>query len=298
MRRICCALRRVFAISTVPAWALFANSASAQVSLPTVTGAPAVAVETTEVAPASAVVQASYQEEEMDISPSPSGTMVTAASCGDCCAPPSCVKYHPCRACDRWYLGFSGGWQQRETVHEVGDPTTFIEFAGGFQANAQLGYRFDLARIEAEFSFFNNECNVAGSGGLSSITTGNVNVKTLMFNIYHDFDNLGWSWTPYVGAGIGLYQSELNSLYPDFFDDVPQMTGYPVNSTSDMPFAYQFRAGVSHPLGERTDFTIGYRYFHGDELTFSSVPFSFFAPTFSPDGAVFHSVEFGLRVKF
>jgi hypothetical protein len=213
-------------------------------------------------------------------------------SCDYGCAQP--------RGCDRWYVAIMGGYQDREMVHEVGDPSTFIGFDGGFSMNAALGYRFDSFRIEAEYSFMNNECSTAGSGGLSSATVGNINIKAFMFNIYHDIDIEGWCWKPYVGAGIGIYQSEINGLFPDFFQTVGgAFATTPLNCTSDMPFAYQFRAGASRPLGERTEFFAGYRYFHGNELEFSSAPFAGpGAPTFNPDGAWTHGVEFGLRIRF
>jgi opacity protein-like surface antigen len=175
-------------------------------------------------------------------------------------------------------------------------------FEEGFAVNLALGYRFDLLRIEAEYSFMNHEVERAGSGGFDTGSTGNVNVRALMFNLYHDVDLSFTAWRPYFGAGLGLFQSELNSLYPDFFADPTAPVGYstsPINSTSDMPFAYQFRAGASLPLSDRTEFFSGYRYFKGETLTFASAPFaSAAAPTFHPDGAEVHSAEFGLRVSF
>jgi opacity protein-like surface antigen len=204
------------------------------------------------------------------------------------------------RGCDRWYVAIMGGYQDREMVHETGDPSTFIGFEGGFSMNAALGYRFDAFRIEAEYSFMNNECSTAGSGGLSSDTVGNINLRALMFNIYHDFDIPGCCWKPYLGAGIGIYQSEINGLFPEFFQTVGgAFATTPLNCTSNMPLAYQFRAGASRPIGERTELFAGYRYFHGEQMEFSSAPFaSGGAPTFNPDGAWTHGVEFGLRIKF
>jgi len=204
--------------------------------------------------------------------------------------------------CQRWYIGLGGGWQEREMVHEVGDPTTFIGFDSGFAVNAQVGYRFDVFRVETEFSFMNNDCVTAGSGGLSSRTDGNVNIKAFMFNVYHDFSLFDWLWQPYVGAGIGIYQSELNGLYPDFFDAIPPEFGFqgrPINATSDFPLAYQFRGGMERPVGRRTVAYVGYRFFKGEELEFASAPFaSPAAHTFHPDGAAIHSLEWGIRVGF
>ena len=216
------------------------------------------------------------------------------ASCG--AGPAACCSCQPCR--DRWYVSVSGAWQQRETVHEVDDSQTFIKFHSGFAANAALGMRFEQFRLELETSFMNNEVDLAGAGGLSSPSPGNVNLRAYMFNVYHDVQFQNSCWRPYVGAGIGIYQSELNGLIPEFFSSVGNFSEYPINATSDMPLAYQFRAGVSRQIGCRSEFFSGYRYFKGEELEFASAPFAQFAPTFHPDGAEVHAIEFGVRVNF
>ena len=178
------------------------------------------------------------------------------------------------------------------------DSSTFIEFHSGFAANAALGMRFEQFRLEFETSFMNSEVDTAGSGGASSPSPGNVNLRAYMFNVYHDVQFQNSCWRPYVGAGIGIYQSELNGLIPEFFSNVGNFSEYPINATSDMPLAYQFRAGVSRQIGCRSEFFSGYRYFKGEELEFASAPFAQFAPTFHPDGAEVHTIEFGVRVNF
>jgi opacity protein-like surface antigen len=221
-----------------------------------------------------------------------------ATGCTTCGADQACCC--SCQSCrrDRWYVGVSGAWQQRETVHEVDDSETFIEFHSGFAANAALGMRFEMFRLEVETSFMNNEVDMAGAGGASSPSPGNVNLRAYMFNVYHDVQFQNTCWKPYVGAGIGIYQSEINGLIPEFFDNVGNFSEYPINATSDMPLAYQFRAGVSRPIGCRSEIFSGYRYFKGEELEFASAPFAQFAPTFHPNGAEVHAIEFGVRVNF
>jgi hypothetical protein len=96
-----------------------------------------------------------------------------------------------------------------------------------------------------------------------------------------------------------MYQSEINSLYPAFFDVAgAPFAGTGVNTTSDMEFAFQFRVGISRQVCDRLELYTGYRFFDGDELTFSAPPFSAFAPTFHPDGAEMHCLEMGARVAF
>ena len=222
--------------------------------------------------------------------------------CTDECSMP-CEEKHVCHSCtpcaSRWYLSVSGAGQRRETVHEVADERTFIKFHNGFLANAALGVRFDGFRFELESSFMNNEVDLAGAAGFSTPSPGNVNIRAYMFNVYHDVQMKGCCWKPYVGAGIGTYQSEINGLIPEFFDQIgPPFAGTPVNATSDMPLAYQFRAGVTRPIGRRAEFYSGYRYFRGEDLEFASAPFATFAPTFNPDGARIHAIETGVRVNF
>jgi opacity protein-like surface antigen len=218
--------------------------------------------------------------------------------CGECAGCASCASCG-CSSCWPFYVALSGGSAHRETVHEVDDAQTFIEFDAGLAVNIALGYRWEMFRIEAEYTFMNNDVDVAGAAGLSSSAAGNVNLRAWMLNIYHDIQICDWLWKPYMGVGVGMYQSEINSLYPAFFDVAgAPMAGTGVNTTSDMTFAFQFRAGMSRPICDRVDFFTGYRFFHGDELTFSAPPFSVFAPTFHPDGAEMHCLELGVRIGF
>ncbi|MDZ4783491.1 MAG: outer membrane beta-barrel protein [Planctomycetia bacterium] len=222
-------------------------------------------------------------------------------SCSDCM---SCDD-NSCEACCTmpcycWYVSLSGAWSNRETVHEEGDPTTFIEFNDGFNINVALGHEFDLFRVEFEYSYFNQQVALAGAGipGFAPFvgeSPGNISVKAFMLNVYHDFD-FGGRLKPYVGGGIGLFQSEINSLLPTFFADAPfSNSTLGVNTTSDVAFAYQFRAGVNYELTRRTELFAGYRFFDNtDPLTFAAEPFGIFYP----DSATFHNFEAGLRVKF
>jgi opacity protein-like surface antigen len=210
-----------------------------------------------------------------------------------------------CDWSDHWYVSVSGGWADRDRAHEIPDNRTFTEFGDGFAVNAAIGYRFDILRFEAEYSFMNQEVERAGAGltpnlALVSKAAGNVSLRALMFNAYTDFQLFDWPWLPYFGAGIGVYQSEINGLYPTFFGGLPApFPTTPVSATSDIPLAWQFRAGLTRRLGTRTEFFVGYRFFRGDTLTFASAPFATAAaPTFSPNGATVHSAEIGLRVRF
>jgi opacity protein-like surface antigen len=198
----------------------------------------------------------------------------------------------------RWYLSLSGAAQSRHIVHEVGDPATFLIFDDGFTLNAALGHQFDLFRMDFEYSLFNNQVETAGAGipGVGNFVgdaVGNVSVKAFTLNGYYDFDYFRSCFRPYVGAGMGVMQSEINSLFPSFFPGLGAATGG-VNTTSNFKLCYQFRVGIGYTLSHRTELFSGYRFFDAGPLTFAGEPFG----VFQPDGATFHGLEMGFRVKF
>jgi opacity protein-like surface antigen len=203
-----------------------------------------------------------------------------------------------CCPTHNWYVMLSAGAQSRNTVHEIGNPATFLTFDDGFAINAALGHQFALFRTEFEYSLFNNQVETAGAGipnvgNFVGDAVGNVSIKAYTLNAYRDFELNNSCWKLYVGAGIGLMQSEINSLYPDFFPTLGATTGG-VNSTSNYKLCYQFRAGLSYEFSDRTDLFGGYRFFDAGPLTFAGEPFG----VFHPDGATYHNIEFGIRIRF
>jgi opacity protein-like surface antigen len=198
----------------------------------------------------------------------------------------------------RWYLALSGAVESRNDVQELGDPATFLLFDDGFALNAALGHQFDRFRLDFEYSLFNNQVETAGAGipnvgNFVGDAVGNISVKAFTLNGYYDFEIAQSCWKPYVGAGLGVMQSEINSLFPSFFPALGAGTGG-VNTTSNFKLCYQIRVGLAYTLSHRTELFSGYRFFDAGPLTFAGAPFG----VFQPDGATFHSFEMGFRVKF
>ena len=218
-------------------------------------------------------------------------TVLVNGSSG-CCEPAGCCADYG------WYVMLSGAVQSRDDVQEIGDPATFLLFDEGFAINAALGHQFDLFRMDFEYSYFNNQVETAGAGipnvgNFVGDCVGNVSVKAYTLNGYCDFLIGESRFKPYVGAGIGLMQSEINSLFPSFFPALGAGTGG-VNTTSNVKLCYQVRAGVSYEFSDRTELFSGYRFFDAGPLTFAGEPFG----VFHPNGATFHNFEAGLRVRF
>ena len=75
-----------------------------------------------------------------------------------------------------------------------------IEYDRGFAIGGALGYQIqDQVRAEASLSY--RTADVDQVGGISAGASGDVNVTSLMANVYYDFD-LGLPVTPYLGAGL------------------------------------------------------------------------------------------------
>ena len=83
-----------------------------------------------------------------------------------------------------------------------------IEYDRGFTIGGALGYQIqDQVRAEASLSY--RTADVDQVGGISAGASGDVNVTSLMANVYYDFD-LGLPVTPYLGAGLGLARVDLD----------------------------------------------------------------------------------------
>ena len=240
------------------------------------------------VMPASFVSSADYLSTDAAAKVASASCDILADDCdAGCCGPDQ-----------RWYVTLSGAVQSRSNVSEVGDPATFLLFDDGFAIDVALGHQFELFRLDLEYSYFNNQIETAGAGipnvgNFVGDAVGNVSVKAYTLNAYYDYVIDQSRFKPYVGGGIGLMQSEINSLFPSFFPALGAATGG-VNTTSNVKFCYQFRVGLSYELTYRTELFSGYRFFDAGELTFAGEPFG----VFHPDGATFHSFEGGLRVRF
>jgi opacity protein-like surface antigen len=223
-----------------------------------------------------------------------------------------------------FYITGSGGWQAREKSTDIGLGTA-AEFKDGFLLNGGVGYRFPFnirAEVEAGYQnnknkAFLNESSVlfaVGSNapglpiGSQDQSVGNVGLRSFMVNLYYDIP-LGpdSKWKPYIGGGVGTYQSTING----FTSPTLSANGIAISTSSRETFAWQLRAGLAYRVIERAELFGGYRYFHGDDLKFTFyVPggaFGGFPGAIPPQGAqlplnvtggITHGAEFGFRFFF
>lgn len=179
--------------------------------------------------------------------------------------------------CHPFYVGASGGLA---LLQNQGDAMGAVEYDAGLAFSTFLGWNEGPGRLEFEYSRFNNEVN--SIGGVNA-TSGNVDVSTIMMNGYLDLP-ITSRITGYIGGGLGVAQSQLNSL---------QVGGNEGQATSDVVLAYQAKVGASMAITQRADIFAGYRFLGTEKGTVVLYDFGHFA-----DQIHLHSLETGLRFKF
>lgn len=159
-----------------------------------------------------------------------------------------------------WYVrGDIGGTFQAEI-----DASPTVEADDGLIVSGGAGAHLTPnIRLEGELAYLQAD----GDGG------GDLKTTAAFLNGYYDFNPDG-VWRPYVGAGVGYGSVELDGGGVD--DD-------------DAGLAYQFKAGLARPLGQRAIGEIGYRY-----VTVSEVELGAGASRLDGDFSS-HAVTVGLR---
>ncbi|MCF6178509.1 MAG: outer membrane beta-barrel protein [Geopsychrobacter sp.] len=157
------------------------------------------------------------------------------------------------------YLGLNAGanLMSRDIENDSSLGSFNLGLEPGNQGNLTLGYRlapgsdYGKGRMELEIGYRQNKIDqIAFSDGEFS-ADGEVTVWDLMFNTFAEYPNQT-SWTPYVGAGIGVAMVTLKGV---------EVNGMPVVDDDDLVLAYQLGFGVGCALTKIVELDIGYRFF-------------------------------------
>jgi opacity protein-like surface antigen len=189
-----------------------------------------------------------------------------------------------------WYVGVQGSvpFVNETDVNVNGTKAGEVDFDTGYGIGGSLGYTpgpngnfLDNMRFEAEYFYRNNELDGFSAGGTSAQIADDISSDTYMINAYYDIDT-GSRLTPYVGAGVGFSDIELN---------VPTLA----LSDEDSVFAYQLMAGIGWQpeMLLNTVLQFGYRYLDASDPEFGT----------ATGGRVdheyqIHSIEAGARFRF
>ena len=132
-----------------------------------------------------------------------------------------------------------------------------ISFDTGLAINGAIGYDFDTFRAEVEVGYQKNDFDSSENynngiyTGTTSFVNGDLTSNSLFANGYYDFKNNS-PLVPYLGAGIGYANVELNHIRSD--------AGYGSYSNDDSVFAYKLMAGVSYAINKNVAIDLSYRY--------------------------------------
>lgn len=200
------------------------------------------------------------------------------------------------RQAPKWYAGVQGAVtfvEEAETEISNRPVVDEMDFDKGYGVGVNLGYApggtgtiLDKLRFELEYYYRKND--ISGVDVLPA--SGEVSSKTAMINAYYDIPLKGYQIVPYLGAGIGIAETEIEA------DSILLRV-----QDEDTVFAWNAMAGIGYTPDymPSTVWSIGYRYFATDEPRYRSQS----VPLFFPAGDVkheygMHTVEAGVRYMF
>lgn len=157
------------------------------------------------------------------------------------------------------------------------------EWEPGILVGANLGYGWNNLRFEAEYAYHQNSgseqyTKIAVAGGKlpefsdASEKFDNLGGHQFFANLYYDLTELSSVWIPYVGAGVGFMQAQMQ--YNNRFIRKTVAGGFPpginenaagtasLSSTTleDTLFGYQFIGGLDYKLQENIFIGVKFRY--------------------------------------
>lgn len=173
---------------------------------------------------------------------------------------------------------FSGnvgiGWADDIEMTD-GVETIELSFDPGYGFSAAFGNVYNNFRAELEFNYFASDVDeFTRVGDGSGPVDGDGTVLAVMLNGFYD-SMPSQTFSPFIGAGIGYANAELDMLG---------------ESEDDNVFAYQLMAGFTFKLTEKLKSDVQYRYFGTEDLEFEA--------GVDVDSVNSHNLIVGLRYSF
>jgi len=129
-----------------------------------------------------------------------------------------------------------------------------MEYESGFAAGMALGYQFRSFGIEGEAAYQKTDLDKISLLGATSSLGGDGSCLSMLLNGYYNFVFGDLPLVPYLSAGIGLAQVNINNMR------IPG-SGELDWSGDDLVFGYQFGGGLEFSLGSKFSIGAKYRYF-------------------------------------
>lgn len=163
-------------------------------------------------------------------------------------------------------------------VANAGDNMDFdMAFAGEITAGVKIGsVRAELeaairSASEDDYELFNGTVFEMGPLSVPAEieTSTSVRHNSYLFNMYYDFDLGNSSWTPYIGAGVGLgvyrQKATVDIDLPDQYENIAAGMGIPVGEmevANDTLYEFEWQVGIgtAYNFSEDWAMDIGYRF--------------------------------------
>ncbi|MFT5290437.1 MAG: opacity protein-like surface antigen [Planctomycetota bacterium] len=162
----------------------------------------------------------------------------------------------------RWRVGFNAGVVTPADI----DPTLgegVIEYKDGYLAGAHIGYHLgslsERMALSLELEALFSESDIDSEGiGTNDPTGENTSTAAGMLNAVVDW-RLNERVTLSLGLGAGFAVVDLDELSTE-------VNPYKLGSGQESTAAFQGKVGLNFDMGSGAAWTLGYRYFHADEI--------------------------------
>ena len=150
-----------------------------------------------------------------------------------------------------WYVSGGIGYSEVDDQTSTG-PSRLVDadYDSDISFNAAVGYVYsENFRIEAEFAYRENDVDSVNFNNNPVSPRGDISSKSIFVNAYYDFANVHEQFVPYVGAGIGFTDVDVDVQYgtADFNGD-------------DDVLAFQLIAGANYHINDELSLYADVRY--------------------------------------
>lgn len=165
---------------------------------------------------------------------------------------------------DGWYGSAFGGYSYFEGNVATTSGGLFFnlpKYQDGWHAGGRFGYQSNPMRYEIEYTYTQADAHKFQVAGVNQTgVSGRTRASYGMLNVYYDFPDMIPSIAPFVGAGLGYanVQVNLNSTGPGAVTRFKQ---------SDNVFAYQGTVGGTYNFAENWAVNLAYRYVATDRAS-------------------------------
>ncbi|MDO8289412.1 MAG: porin family protein [Parvibaculum sp.] len=155
------------------------------------------------------------------------------------------------------YASLSGGVIAPEDIDVTAGPTVTFSFDTGYTVSGAIGtWVSDNVTVEGELTYLSADFDEGETLGVAVPVEGDFASTLLLANAAYHFGGKNASFDPYLGAGVGIADSDL---------EVTSIGGVPTNiEDSATDFATQVSAGLNLNLTSGVSVGAEYRFLYID----------------------------------